>query len=307
MPTPADPKHTGEPVGAVMLPCSQEHFRDFISGLLGKPQTLTKLVDGPFDITRPDLENLHHLVTQRVTQQNQGTLVQFTARLVFDDQSTVLVNSFDEFRTYTEIRPVVTTAAYLSWTFLIQFADREFPEKQEIQVSAHTKAGIAFDEDLEVHRHHHGWHDGLVQGFFAIRISHTARTWGADVEAMLSAQLETLRRSVPKWKRRVRRHSGRLSLAMVVGFVAAAIIGVGISGTRVARSQRAALASLTNGDKQGGVAVAAKIDYLVDVIASGVWPRQVFFAAIFLGISLIAGTLLAAFLDDLATAIDDPD
>lgn len=56
---------------AVILPCEPEEFREFISGLLGKPQTITKHMAGPFELTTRDIENFYHLVVQRVSQQGR--------------------------------------------------------------------------------------------------------------------------------------------------------------------------------------------------------------------------------------------
>ena len=119
----------------VALPCEPEQFSSFISSLLGKPQTISKGYTGSFEITHQDIQSAYRLVCQRVSQQNQGTLIQFSVRLVFDDNSTVLLNSFEDFLGYTEVRPLVVTQAHLSWSFLVKFEDREHPEKQEIDLS----------------------------------------------------------------------------------------------------------------------------------------------------------------------------
>src|SRR5712691_8863385 len=130
----AEPSGVG-PKFAVMIPCAQEDFAKFISGLLGKRQTLSRLHRAPFDVSRKEIENTYHLVHQRVTQQNEASLVQFTVRIVYDDDSSVLLNSFDDFLHYNEIRPLASIGAHLSWTYLIRFPDRKSPEKQEIEVS----------------------------------------------------------------------------------------------------------------------------------------------------------------------------
>jgi hypothetical protein len=78
---------------AFILPCKPEDFRDFVGGLLGRPQTITGIFFGPFEVNKSDIENFHHLVVQRVGQQNEGTLVQFTVSIVYDDESSVLLNS----------------------------------------------------------------------------------------------------------------------------------------------------------------------------------------------------------------------
>lgn len=73
--------------GAVVLPCSTEDFGSFISGLLGKPQTMSNMVRGPFELKKADVVNVHALLMQRVAQQNEAVLTQFTAKLIFDDES----------------------------------------------------------------------------------------------------------------------------------------------------------------------------------------------------------------------------
>lgn len=70
---------------AVVLPCEPDYFRDFVAGLLGKPQTITKEIFGAFELNKDDIANFYHLVIQRVGQQNESTLIQFTVRIVYDD------------------------------------------------------------------------------------------------------------------------------------------------------------------------------------------------------------------------------
>lgn len=41
----------------VVLPCPPDQFREFVSGLLGKPQTISKRITGPFEIGKADIEN----------------------------------------------------------------------------------------------------------------------------------------------------------------------------------------------------------------------------------------------------------
>lgn len=118
-----------------MLPCPPDQFRDFIAGLLGKPQTIERYVEGPFELTKPDAENLYHLLDQRISSQNDATLVQFTARIIYSDNSSVLLNSFSDFQSYNEVKPLISTGLHLSWTYLIQFKNKSFPEKQNIDIS----------------------------------------------------------------------------------------------------------------------------------------------------------------------------
>jgi hypothetical protein len=85
---------------AVLLPCTPDEFGDFVSGLLGKPQTIEKSIFGEFEVTRDAVANTFHLVNQRIDQQNEAPLIQFTARIEYDDNSSVLLNSLQDFGNY---------------------------------------------------------------------------------------------------------------------------------------------------------------------------------------------------------------
>jgi hypothetical protein len=82
---------TGSSRGAVVLPCEPDQFRDFIAGLLGRPQTIERALGGSLEVGRSEIESLYHLVEQRVSSQNEATLIQFTVRIVYDDNSSVLL------------------------------------------------------------------------------------------------------------------------------------------------------------------------------------------------------------------------
>lgn len=102
----------------VILPVSEEDFAKFIAGLLGKPRTIEDFFEGPFDLSKEDIENCFHLVNQRVTQQNKATLIQFSVRVAYDDDTSVLLNNLDDFSSYREVRPLVSVSANLSWNYL---------------------------------------------------------------------------------------------------------------------------------------------------------------------------------------------
>ncbi|WP_298871209.1 hypothetical protein [uncultured Bradyrhizobium sp.] len=174
---------------AVLLPCEPDQFRDFIAGLLGKPQVIERMIRGPFNLGRNEIENLYYLIEQRISSQNDATLIQFTARIVFDDESSVLLNSFADFTTYKEVRPLISVSVHLSWTYLIKFRNKPIPEKQQIDVSCnadYSRGQVSFDffdparivfSPIRQTRH---------RGNIYLRISHTDRTWGTDIEALLT-------------------------------------------------------------------------------------------------------------------------
>ena len=209
---------------AVMLPCRPEDFKEFVSGLLGKPQTITKRFLGKFDISKEDIESFHHVLTQRVAQQNEGKLIQFTIKIVYDDNSSVLLNSLEDFIHYNEVRHVSSIAAHLTWTFLVLFPDRKVPEKQTIEISIITnteKQMPFYDEDLPFFLMH-----SPKKGYITFQISHTARTWGGDIEALLSGHIKNLLQPASKIRNYIREHDGLIALFVGLTFF---IIALGAS------------------------------------------------------------------------------
>ena len=94
--------------GYLTLPFNEEQFKDFIKGLLGTPQTITKRIKGNFEVHLKDLQNFHDLINQRVTQQNNGKLVQLKTQIYYSDESSVLLSSYEELVTYNEVKPVIS-------------------------------------------------------------------------------------------------------------------------------------------------------------------------------------------------------
>lgn len=279
---------TIEPQYAVALPCDPSDFSSFISSLLGKPQTISKAYSGCFEISHKDLENAYHLVAQRVAQQNRSNLIQFTVRLVFDDNSTVLLNSLADFQTYSEVRPIVVTQAHLSWSFLVQFEDRSHPEKQEIELSFITKSagGIAiFDTEespiIPLSRF-------LGGGHMSFRVKHTARTWGADMESLLSGHIKHMLLPEGKFRSFIRRHSGKIAtlfgFTFFVSSLAACFYSAGKAELKRLEILKPILADGANLD--------LKLNTLLDMVARGYWGTFFFSVFVFTIFSLVAAIVL---------------
>jgi hypothetical protein len=91
----------------ILIPCPQDEFASFLSGLLGKPQVAKGNFTGTFTVGLEELENFYHLLDQRVTEQNRGSLVQFTALISFDDGTSIELPSLADLKAYTEVRPSI--------------------------------------------------------------------------------------------------------------------------------------------------------------------------------------------------------
>jgi hypothetical protein len=290
--------HSSQQTYAIALPCAPEDFSKFIGSLLGKPQTISDYEGGVFELRREDLINSYHLVAQRVMQQNEAHLIQFIVRLVFDDGSSVLLNSLDDFTTYNEVRPIVVTQAHLSWSFLVQFRDRSHPEKQEIDLSfmTHAPGAIALSDSddasfVPMAR--------LVRGgriFFRIR--HTARTWGADIESLLSGHAKHLILPQPRLREFARLHSGTIAVAIGLLFFVSTIAVCLFSADRIAAEQLNTIASLLQ--KSG--AFDLKLNRLLQLAADGFWGKYFFSVLIFIIFSFVTSIVLGIWAGSTADA-----
>ncbi|MGL1890997.1 MAG: hypothetical protein OCD02_05185 [Spirochaetaceae bacterium] len=82
------------------LPLSPNHFKDFISGLLGKPQSIEGDIHGTFEIDKGDLVQLHHLIEQRISQ-NDSSLVSLEIQVSYNDDSSITLTDFESLIAWT--------------------------------------------------------------------------------------------------------------------------------------------------------------------------------------------------------------
>lgn len=283
----------------IALPCEPENFSKFIGGLLGKPQTISKTYMGSFEIVHKDIENVYYLVLQRVIQQNDASLIQFSVQLVFDDNSTVLLNSLDDFISYTEVKPLIVTQANLSWSFLVQFQDREHPEKQEIELTFVTKASgsvsILNSEDSPVIPLSKMFGGG---GFVSFKIAHTARSWGADIEALLSGHVKHILIPEEKVRSFIRRHSGKIASLFGLTFFMSSIYACFYSAGVISESNLQSLQPIISNPEL----VSEKLNKLLELMVSGYWGKFFFSVFVFTIFSLIVAMVLGMWVETSANA-----
>ena len=283
--------------GAVLLPCEPDQFRDFIAGLLGQPQTITRRLDGPFEVTRTDIKNIYHLLDQRLSSQNEATLVQFTVRTVYDDNSSVLLNSFADFQSYNEAKPLRSLAVHLSWTWLIQFRNKKFPEKQQIEISFTSNEGpdIEFASPRRV----------LLldrSGSIRIRISHTDRTWGTDIDALLAGNLGLLQKPQVGLRKVADKYSGWIGLFVSIVVLGCALLAsYSVTNSFVERylTQARTLPAVSTANFEP---VTKKVDFLIGIIASGMWTRYAVYVfglfIVSLIIAIVCGIFVASYAEN---------
>ncbi|HLO66600.1 MAG TPA: hypothetical protein VK188_06250 [Holophaga sp.] len=275
------------PEFGVVLPCAPSDFTKFISGLLGKPQTIEKILFGHYVIKKEDILSIFHLIDQRINQQNEANFVQATVRIMYDDDSSVLLNSIDDFTNYSEIRPLLSIGIVLSATYLIKFKDKTYHEKQSIDISFMTDvtdANILIPDDgihvLRRMKHFGG-------NFISFRISHTARTWGADIEALLTGHIKDMFIHESKLKRMIWSHSEIISLSTAILLFAGMLLGSFFAATRFMANQIENSKSIINLTPQNTEALSIKVNGLIDMLAQGAWSRFMIGFSIYFVASII--------------------
>lgn len=285
--------------GYLTLPFTGDQFRTFIRNLLGSPQAINGIVEGAFEVTVEDFVSLHHLLIQRVEQQNYGVLVQFSASLGFSDDSTVELNSIEELATYKEIRPIITQAVHLTWVFLVKFQDKDVPERQTIQVSFPTLTEFArMVSDLGPRRllTVSGRYSGI-----SFRVEHTARTWGADIEALLQSHLRTFTKNEAPIQLFVRTRRSPISFAIAGLVFLSCVTGAFLATTRLSTAMITDVQLLQEKfPGESSTALAQRLDYLVDLVAGGPWAQFYVAVAVFLVISLLISVAFGVWSEDAA-------
>lgn len=294
------PSHRPEPERfAVVLPCAPDDFGEFVSGLLGKPQTIEKSIHGVFEIKRDDVINTYHLVDQRIRQQNEATLMQFTVKVIYDDDSSVLLNSLEDFNHYTEVRPIASIGVSMSWTYLIRFKNKRVPEKQEINLSFRSDSdefgGVIAEDGVIIRRAQ--WYG---QAGVFLRIHHTERTWGVDIESLLTGHVKSLFNEPSKAERFLYQHSGGIGFVTSILFFLSAILGTVLTSSRVIGTYLEKVKSIAAGSVGEVEILSSKLDFLIEVITTGVWPRLIFSVVVFLIIALILAIFAGAWVGSKA-------
>tara|TARA_R110002020_G_scaffold287523_1_gene503023 strand:- start:1672 stop:2721 length:1050 start_codon:yes stop_codon:yes gene_type:complete len=199
----------------VQVPIKRKDFGDFITSLLGQPETIRDKKIGTYQANLEWLIHLHHLLDQRIKQQASASLVDFTAFFNYVDAPERKITSIDSFLSFNEAKRVKTKGIKLTWTYLVSFPNKPTPEKQEISLTLQKdRTEIVHLGASRVTRH-----TTSKNGLAAYSISHTERTWGDDIQSLIDKELESLFEK-EKWYEKV--------LSWVVLFLALACFVAGI-------------------------------------------------------------------------------
>lgn len=160
----------------LILPCKLSDFGDFIMGLVSKDQTIKGELEGVFDIGAKEVSNVFHLIDQRIKSQNDGQLLYFEIKVVYNDGASVTHTTVSDFESYYPVDNGFPVEIAMSLHYLLQFKGRDIPEKQEIDFVFSTYPNRSPERQR--------WY---VAGLIEWKISHTERTWAADINGLLKS------------------------------------------------------------------------------------------------------------------------
>ena len=184
------------------LPVESNQLGSFLSGLLGQPQTLEQSFYQSFDINHDWLLNLHELINQRIHQQASAELLAFRAIVYLENQMKRTLTTIDAFQTYQELQQQVSYGVQLEWSYLVKFPNSDVPEKQQISFSAYTglrdKSAVRYDKDPFAQLINPSLNPSRAR--ISYRIDYTERTWGNDLEALMSDTITSVVR--PEFRKR---------------------------------------------------------------------------------------------------------
>lgn len=170
----------------IAIPVKERELGEFISGLLGQPQSLEREQFGYFDINHQWLINLHHIINQRISQQHNSTLLEFSGEIFYRGGLSRKFTSFQSFEAYAEPQQIISYGVKLRMTYLVYFPDKKTPEKQEMTFYASEDRPVSQDPLRMISRR------SQSGGFLSYRIDATERTWAEDIEKIIKEHVSSV-------------------------------------------------------------------------------------------------------------------
>ncbi|KRU22905.1 hypothetical protein, partial [Psychrobacter piscatorii] len=93
----------------IALKVENKRLGDFVSSLLGQPQSIERLFTTPFYANHDYLVNLISLIEQRLSQQNIYTITSFQATIGFKDKTRRKLTTIEAFKSFSESLSLIST------------------------------------------------------------------------------------------------------------------------------------------------------------------------------------------------------
>ena len=281
---------------SLVIPCPPDQFSEFITKLLGRPQSVGRIIPGPFEVDLDKAINVHHLLQDRIIRQNASSLISTEALIQFDDNSTVTLNSIDDFLSFNAIHPISSTALKMSWTYLIKFNDGRPPEKQDINISFSSGSVHLYENEIistssKTHR--------VVSGSIAYNIGHTDRSWGNDIDALLNGHLKNFVVEGPVVAKILHKRSFEIGLATFCTIMGISVFGVFAT---IRGINSVSLSKFNEVVGENPETISIKINMLFDYLVDSRWTNFGLFTTFFMLVMFVISIGLALKTADVASS-----
>ncbi|MDJ0582798.1 hypothetical protein [Crocosphaera sp.] len=158
----------------IILPFNQETFNDFIVSLLGKPQNITRKLIGSYIVDSSFIKYIDQYLDHIINEFNTSSLIEFSAIVSFNDDSSISFNSIDELLEFNQYKSLLCTSIALNWIYLVNFPKAQNSRKQQINISMITNSQSSSPSQI------------------SYSIEYTSQQWGIFIGTKVNEMLETL-------------------------------------------------------------------------------------------------------------------
>jgi hypothetical protein len=184
---------------SVALPVTKKNLGEFISGLLGQPQSLERRFVGSFSADHQWFIHFFSLIFQRIKQQNAPEPLAFEATIKYRDELQRKVTTWQAFKHFSETQNVVSEGVKFNISLLIQFPTKQIPEKQELIIEFNSRGdeGVFFPPFFPSTR--------IASGNILVEIRHTERTWADDMLRLIETEISHIQTKESSLKSKLRK------------------------------------------------------------------------------------------------------
>ena len=221
--------------------------------------------------------------------------MQFTVKIIYSDDSSILLNSIEDFNLYKEVQPLTSIGVVLSWTYLIKFKNKDVFEKQEIDLAFRSDispSNFIFEDGIEITKRRRYFPDSSI----TLRISHTDRTWGTDIESLVSGYVKTLKIEENKVKNYIRKKSGWIGLLVFALMFLSGLFTIYVSTSKMANTYYSKLEETNNATTDINELLIEKINLLTNIFIKSTWPKYSVGPQVFIFILLVISMFFGIFI-----------
>lgn len=256
------------------LPIKKKQLGEFISSLLGQQQSIERNIEEKFDIDHAWLMNLHEMISQRIHQQANAHLTYFSSIIYFREGLKRTFTSVEAFETYSENKKLLPIGIKIIWIYLVHFPLKNYPEKQQITFSAQIHSNREKNNSVFLAQDIESIAEDNERSSINYQIDHTERTWGDDIEVIISNQVNSVLKN--KNVKDIIFDFCRLSLILVIllyCFVSPFYIK--ISNNRLFIEKQSEYYSTLKVEEENDiVGVSKKIDYLAEIAINTIGSKD---------------------------------